>query len=336
MVCLQAAEEAAGGWRQMEPARDLGTVADLIADAFAQDMDERGRAALREMRWMSRLSPLVWWLSQTDPGFRDAFSGFVWQVPAPPANGEIVGNVNLNRAPGRRGWYIICNVVVRQDYRRRGIGRCLTEQAIAQAEELAADGVVLQVRQDNAPAMRLYADLGFRRSGGEVELSHHEPPSVAIPSPAGYRIRPWRPADGEAVYQLAQRAVPEVQQWLRPVRRETYAPGPGRRLVTWLGDRLAGRRTYRLLALGGGRPVAMLQVQTSFRGQEHRLALLVDPEHAGQVEAALAARGLHMLAALPPAPVGMMLYVEQAAALKVFRGYGFREERTLLTLKHEL
>jgi ribosomal protein S18 acetylase RimI-like enzyme len=320
----------------MEPTRDLSEVADLIAEAFAEDMDERGRAALREMRWMSRLSPLVWWLSQTDPGFRDAFSGFVWQIPAPPARGQIVGNVNLNRAPGRRGWYIVCNVVVREDYRQRGIGRCLTEQAIAKAEALIAEGVVLQVRQDNAVAMRLYLDLGFRRSSGEVELVHQDPPSVAISSPAGYRIRTWQPADGERVYRLAQRAVPEVQQWLRPVRRDAYAPGWGGRLVARLGDLVAQRRTYRLLALDGERPVGMLQVRASFRGQEHRLTLLVDPEHAGQVEAALVARGLHMLAALPPAPAGIMLYVDQAAAIKILRDYGFREKRTLLTLKREL
>jgi hypothetical protein len=184
--------------------------------------------------------------------------------------------------------------------------------------------------------MRLYIDLGFRRSSGEVELSHQEPPSVAIPSAAGYRIRAWRPADGEAIYQLAKRATPEVQQWLRPVRREAYAPGWGGRLVAWLGDLLGGRRTYRLLALSDGRPVGLLQVAASFRGREHRLSLLVDPEHSGQVEAALAARGLHMLAALPPAPVGIMLYVDQVAALRVLRSYGFREKRTLLTLKREL
>jgi len=130
MACTEAAEEAPGRQRELDPTRDLGEVADLIADAFAQDMDERGHSALREMRWMSRLSPLVWWLSQTDPGFRDTFSGFVWQAPSPSGKDEIVGNVNLNRAPGQRDWYIICNVVVREDYRQRGIGRCLTEQAL--------------------------------------------------------------------------------------------------------------------------------------------------------------------------------------------------------------
>jgi ribosomal protein S18 acetylase RimI-like enzyme len=336
MAYTQAVAGVPGQLRELDPSRDLGEIADLIADAFAQEMDDRGRAALREMRWMARLSPLVWWLSQTDPSFRDSFSGFVWHDPSPPSRGRIVGNVNLNRAPGRRHWYIVCNVVVREDYRRQGIGRCLTERALAQAEELAAEGVMLQVRKDNLPAMRLYTDLGFVESSGEVDLRLPATSSVATLNPGGCRIRAWRPSDGEAVYDLARRATPEAQQWLRPLRRETFAPGWGHRLQVWLGGFLAGRRTYRLLALDGDRPAGLLQVSASFRGRDHRLSLLVDPDHAGQVEGALASRGLHMLAALPPQPVHTTLFVEQDAALKVLRGYGFQEARTLLTLKKEL
>lgn len=336
MACTQAVEEVPGRPRELDPTRDLGEVADLIAEAFAQEMDERGRAALREMRWMARLSPLVWWLSQTDPGFRDAFSGFVWHVPAPRGRGQIVGNVNLNRAPGHRHWYIICNVVVREDYRRQGIGRCLTERALAQAEALRAEGVMLQVRAENRTAMRLYTDLGFVRSSGEVDLRLGATSSVAVLNPGSYHIRAWRPGDGEAVHRLARRTTPEVQQWLRPLRPETFSPGWGRRLGAWLGGLLSGQRTYRLLALDGDRPAGMLQVTASFRGKDHRLNLLVDPDHAGQVEGALASRGLHMLAALPPQPVHTRLFVEQEAAVEVLRGYGFREERTLLTLRKVL
>jgi GNAT superfamily N-acetyltransferase len=288
------------------------------------------------MRWMARLSPLVWWLSQTDPGFRDAFNGFVWQVPSAPGKSKIVGNVNLNRAPGHRYWYIICNVVVREDHRQQGIGRCLTEQALAQAEALGAEGVLLQVRQDNRPAVRLYTDLGFVENSGEIDLCLPGPSAVALLTAPGYRIRAWHPSDGEAIYQLARRATPEVQQWLRPVRRDGYSPGWSTRLLEWLGGLLSGRRTYRLLAVKGDRPVGLLQVNASFRGQEHRLGLLVDPDHTGHVEAALTSRGLHMLAALPPRPARIRLFVGQAKALKVLRGYGFRQERTLLTLKMEL
>ena len=97
------------GLRPIDPTRDLGAVADLMAVAFASEMGERGRAALQEMRWMSRLSPLVWWWSQADPAFHDTFSGFVWEEPSPPSNKQqIVGNVSLNRAPGnRRRWIML-------------------------------------------------------------------------------------------------------------------------------------------------------------------------------------------------------------------------------------
>lgn len=336
MACTQAAEVVPGHPRELDPTQDLGKVAELIEDAFAQEIDERGRAALREMRWMARLSPLVWWLSQVDPTFQDAFSGFVWQAPSPSGKDQIVGNVNLNRAPGRRGWYIICNVVVREDYRGQGIGRCLTEQALARAETLGAEGAILQVRADNPAAMQLYTDLGFVRSSGEVDLRLGAAPLVAVLPSGDYQIRSWRPSDGEAVYDLARRATPEVQQWLQPLRREAFFPDWGSRLRAWLGDVLAGRRTHRLLAFAGDRLAAMLQVSVSLCRNAHRLRLLVDPDHAGQVESALASRGLQMLAAPPPEPVNTTLFVEQDAARQVLQGYGFQEKRTLLTLKRDL
>ena len=40
---------AEGRLRRMDPSRDLGIVADLIADAFGSGLDERGQAALREI-----------------------------------------------------------------------------------------------------------------------------------------------------------------------------------------------------------------------------------------------------------------------------------------------
>ncbi len=146
--------------RALDPARDLGSVADLIAGAFSEELDERAQAALRELRWMARLSPLVWWWSKTDPAFQDAFNGFVWEDASPGRKGrQIVGNVSLNRAPGSRQRLIICNVVVQEAYRGQGIGRRLTEAAIAEAEFMGAEGVVLQVHEDNVPAMHCTAIL---------------------------------------------------------------------------------------------------------------------------------------------------------------------------------
>jgi ribosomal protein S18 acetylase RimI-like enzyme len=322
--------------RALDPARDLGSVADLIAEAFAEDLDERARAALRELRWMARLSPLVWWWSQTDPSFRDAFDGFVWEDDSPGVKGrQIVGNVSLNRAPGSRQRLIICNVVVQETYRGQGIGRRLTEAAIAEAEILGAEGVMLQVHEDNCAAMHLYTDLGFRAVAGEIDMWLDTAPSVALLDAPGYHLRAWQPSDGRATLRLAKDSVPLVLQWLRPVRTADYQPDWLSRLRRSLGDLLAGRRTLRLCALYDGRVVGLMMVIAALRSGEHKLDMLVHPDHAGCVEPALISRALHILSSAPLGPIGITVFKDQDASLKVLREYGFQKRRVLLTQRKD-
>jgi ribosomal protein S18 acetylase RimI-like enzyme len=333
VTATEATRQVEGRLRRMDPTQDLGTIAHLIADAFADELDDRGRAALRELRWMARLSPFVWWWSQADPSFQDAFNGFVWEVPSPTGKGrQIVGNVSLNQAPGSRQRYIICNVVVQDAYQRQGIGRKLTEAAIVEARELGAEGVVLQVYQDNPTALRLYTGLGFQEAAAETELRLETVQSVAILDAPGYLLRPWRVADGQAACQLARLVMPSAQQWLRPVKAGDYQLSWWTRLGQWLADLMAGREIYRLSMLRDDRLVAVMTVAVALRQRDHQLALLVHPDHAGQVEAALVSRALYMLTAIPPRPVRVTLDKTHTAALKVLRGYGFAEQRTLLTL----
>ena len=342
---VTTATEASPPWqgrlRPLEPARDLRDVSRLIGDAFARDMDERGRAVLRELRWMSRLSPLVWWLSQVDPEFRDAFRGFVWEVPASgPRRMRVVGNANLNRAPGNRQWYIICNVVVAADYRNRGIGRQLTASAAEEAEALGAQGVLLQVYRDNRPAHHLYVDLGFHEVSGESELWAEQVQPVPAAEDGGYLVRPLAPDDGSRVYELARQAVPLEQQWIRPLQQQAYWTDSLSLLLGRLDDLRAQRRTYRLAALTAGRhgqlPVAFAAVTASLGRRAHQIKLLVHPGHAGQVEAPLVSRALRLLASAPLRPVRASLYSNDLAALELLEALGFRERRTLLTMRRDL
>jgi ribosomal protein S18 acetylase RimI-like enzyme len=322
--------------RALDPTRDLGPIADLIAKAFAEDLDERAQAALRELRWMARLSPLVWWWSQTDPAFQDAFNGFVWEDASPDGKGrQIVGNVSLNRAPGSRQRFIICNVVVQEAYRGQGIARRLTEAAIAEAELMGAEGVVLQVHEDNQPAVHLYSTLGFREVVGEIDLHLDTIPSVALLDAPGYNLRAWQPSDGRATLRLAKGSIPLILQWLRPVKAADYRPDWLSRLGHGVGDLLAGRRTLRLLALHDGDVVGLLKVTMALRSGKHQLDMLVHPDHAGCIEPALISRALHMLASAPPKPIGVTVVKEPDAALNVLRDYGFQLCRTLLTQRRD-
>jgi ribosomal protein S18 acetylase RimI-like enzyme len=315
-------------------------VAELIDEAFAHEIDERGRAALREMRWMARLSPLIWWWAQADPAFRDSFGGFVWEEPVRKGRSrrtsrQIVGNASLNRAPGSRQRWIICNVVVDVECRGQGIGRQLVEAALDEAGCLGASEVLLQVHRHNQVALELYESMGFREIAGESDLRLETVRSVAFLEAPGYHLRHWQPADGEAAYELARHVIPEALQWIRPLRAEEYRLDWLMRAMQWVLDLMAGRRVYRLVALKEERLVAMLTVTAVFRRGKHQLALLVHPNHTGQVEAALVSRALHMLAAIPSQPVRVTVDKDDEAAQRVLTDYGFREVRTLLTMIRE-
>jgi GNAT superfamily N-acetyltransferase len=335
MAAIQNRVPIEGHLRPMDPTRDLRTIADLIGDAFADDLDERARATLREMRWLGRLSPLAWWLAQADPSFTESFNGFIWEVPRLEGKGQqIVGNVSLNRSPGQPRWWIVCNVAVHREHRRQGIGRKLVEAAIAEAQGRTAAGVLIQVYQDNLSALRLYTDLGFLPVAGEASLRLEscgavEPAPVAL----GYRLRRWCPGDGQATYELARLAVAPEQQWIRPLRAERYRPQGWTRLRQRLVGLVTGRQTYRIVAFHNQELVAWLALTLDFRKGDQQLEILVHPDHRGQVGEALITRALYLAAGMPFKSVQATVVTSQSAVLDILRDRGFREQRTLLTLR---
>jgi len=338
VVLTFAAEgEARGGLREVDPGRDLGVVAGLIAQGFAGDLDSRAQASLREMRRLARLWPLVGWMAEADPILRESLSGFVWEEPVPGKRGlQIVANVSLNPAPGARGWSIICNVVTRPEYRRQGIARQLTVAAIDAARERGAEGVLLQVYGANQAACHLYSELGFRDVAGEIDLRLAAPGAVPVAESPGYAVRRLRASDGHAALDLARSVTPEPLQWIVPVRAVDYQPDALTASVQWLSDTLAGRRTHRLAAFREERLAGVLWLQSVRRGPAHRLSLMVRPEDRGQVEGALLGRAMSLLAGRALLPVWATVFQDHAEAIEQLRGLGFEGRRTLLVMKKAL
>lgn len=66
------------------------------------------------------------------------------------------------------------NLAVRPDYRRRGAGRALV-LALCEAlkKQMLASALTLEVRDSNAPAIALYAALGFEQIGLRKNYYQH-------------------------------------------------------------------------------------------------------------------------------------------------------------------
>ena len=57
------------------------------------------------------------------------------------------------------------NIAVHPDYRRQGIGRDLVLALAEALQKKGIRGLMLEVRQSNAPAIALYEQLGFQQVG---------------------------------------------------------------------------------------------------------------------------------------------------------------------------
>ena len=143
--------------RPFDARRDLNVVADLIESSFSLTLDADGRRYLRRMREAASRKKYKGWSGWGGRSRGYALSGFVWEE-----DGMVVGNLSL--VPfiyKRQKIYLIANVAVKQEYRRRGIAQALTTAALERCRQRKVDATWLQVRHDNEAAENLYLKRGF-------------------------------------------------------------------------------------------------------------------------------------------------------------------------------
>lgn len=331
------AVQVQGGPRPLDPSRDLAQVADLIAAAFGEDMDEEGHRVLQEMRAMSRVGPLLWLLFRTSYEFRETFGGYAWEE-----EGRVVGNVTLSRATLSGDRWQISNVAVDEAHRRRGIARRLMHLALADARRQGGTWALLQVRHDNEAALALYRSLGFEVLGGETFMDWRGRLPMPLQALGGQEagadvvVRPIRPEEWPAELALARAAVPPLMQWERPLQAHRFRRTPVPAWWASVGRWLSGKEERVVGAFQGERLLARLRLWVDHRAGQAALRVLVAAEARGQVEEALLRQGLGWL------PEGRRLQVEarfpmELTALRgALEGLGFRHRRTLLHMRRDL
>ena len=323
MATITAMQAGSGsGLRPTDLRRDMAGIAALMEACFGATMDAAGRGALNEMRLLSHAGPFLWLLGGPLRG-PVCNLGFVW-IEA----GKVVGNISTQRSgAGARQW-MIANVAVHPDHRRRGIARALTIAAVDLARRQGGETALLQVNHDNVGALELYAGLGFQRFGARTEWVRHSgtPPPYA-PTP-GLDIRPRRREQWVDEYRLATGVCPEGLDWVRPLRPDDFRPSVARSLA-----RLAsGKGEERWTAMAGNRLVGSL-IMVASPGESDHFTLLLDPEFREQAARPLLVRGLRRLGSRPW-PV--RLDHSPHDQVDTLQSLGFAAGRTLVWMRRRL
>jgi ribosomal protein S18 acetylase RimI-like enzyme len=205
--------------RPLNPRRDLSRVADLIELCFAETLDPDGKRYIQRMRRTGRNSR-GGWFDPTPLQFNVAVDGFVWQE-----DGEIIGNISLIPF-ARLGYsiYLIANVAVHPDYRRRGIARALTHTALDWIAKRHVRSIWLQVRESNLPALRLYQSMGFIERARRTTWTLL-PGNLKGEAPSGTRIVRHESRHWKSQREWLRQNYPDELFWYWPIKPGAFRPG---------------------------------------------------------------------------------------------------------------
>lgn len=195
-----------------------------------------------------RMWPLLRVLQVISPFFNDIMRGFIAE-----ADGKPVGLINYMRQRDEPEWYI-ANVTVLPSHRRRGIARRLVQAVLDDLRVRQAGLAILDVVDENLPAVRLYQEMGFEIYTGSVEADLEA--GAAVPAPAlpdGWTLVPLSRFDWRTRFELAKRITPEnVARYEPPIESRFRVPLI-RPLIGALFMKLggSGTRRFTLRAPGG-------------------------------------------------------------------------------------
>ncbi|MEZ4512792.1 MAG: GNAT family N-acetyltransferase [Chloroflexota bacterium] len=257
----------------------------LLEMVFGETLDAEGQRMFAQMG--NAQAPFLWRWSQ---GLAQLSPGFVWEE-----NGRIIGNVTLLPAQTPRR-FLIANVAVHPDFRRRGMARGLMQAVLEAVDQRRGQTVLLQVVKDNYQAVNLYRSLGFVSVGSMIEWQAMASRLRELPLVDNrVETRPLRRPEWQEAYQLDLSCLHPDLNWPDPVRMDAYKTGWWRQLGNFLNGRQQETWTT---SSSSGQLIGMATIASEW-GRVHRLSVRVRPAWRGQLERPLIAKLIRRLRYLP-------------------------------------
>lgn len=221
--------------RPVDTRKDLPEIADLIELCFASTMDADGREYIRQIRRMAMENRGIGIPLPGARPFSVPIQGYIWVE-----NNHVVGNLTLiPYFKATKVVYMIANVAVHPDFRRRGIGRQLTQQAVNHARDHGAAAAWLQVRDDNHEAEMLYHSLGFQERARRTNWTFEPAGQPTLPQPQNVTIHRRTTNDWHLQRRWLQEIYPAEIGWNLPFQIDRLRPGFWRRMMQWMnGERM--------------------------------------------------------------------------------------------------
>lgn len=328
VITVPATGHMQNGARRINPATDMPQLLTLLEQVFGEKLGEAGKRMLSTNASMLQSPAFLWRLN---PMVSKLATGYVWLE-----NGRIVGNATLlnTKKPGR---FLVVNVAVHPDYRRRGIARQLMLHLQEMAQQYGGNQMLLQVVKENSPAVDLYRSLGYVPLGSMTtwvsSVSRVREVASSLGSDATVpAIRELRSSEWRSAYRLDVAALHPDLNWPEPLAADAYKSGWWQRFSQFMN----GRASETWVAVAPNGHLAGMASIWSEWGRSHQGSLRVHPAWQGQLERPLLAKIMRRLKYLPQRNIQIHHPDTDELTSAILREANFTTRRTLAHMRLDL
>lgn len=324
MVITIPASQTGNGPRQVDPNKDLPQLIELLRLVFGKELGAEGHQFFSSIP--DSRTPAIFW--RFDPMMARLTPGYIWEV-----DGNLVGNVTLlpTRSETR---YLVANVAVHPDFRRRGIARMLMAAVHEEVHQRHGGEILLQVDYDNELALGLYRSLGYDVRGSMItwRSSVSRIRDLLLDNSANTYIADVRKLEQgrwKEAYQLDKGALPSDLHWPDALEADIYKRSLRRRA----SDFLNGRFQHSWMTVDGENRMNGLATISGEWGRPHQLYLRVHPLWRGRLERLLLQKLIDGLRTLPRRNVQLAHLADDDVVNDLLTTANFSRHRTLTHMR---
>jgi ribosomal protein S18 acetylase RimI-like enzyme len=326
IVTAPSQDQSKNGPRPININTDVPGILKLLELVFGASLDAEGRKMFTGNASALESPAILWRLS---PAAAKLSLGFVWEE-----NGRIVGNVTVltTEIPGR---FLVVNVAVHPDYRRRGIARLLMQRVENLVRQRQGNQILLQVVKQNNAAIELYNSLNYTRVGS---MTHWTAPVSRLRrlelnlDTVGPPIRELKRHEWKAAYALDQQALHADLHWPERLDADAYKNGFWVKAMNFLN----GRQAETWIATAAKNQLVGLGAITSEWGRAHEASIRVHPSWQGRLERPLLAKLMRRLQYLPRRNVQIDHPDDDELVNSLLQEANFQPRRTLTHMRLDL
>lgn len=311
------------GPRPINLVRDTRQVLKLLDITFGRMYGLQGRRVLYDRLSLRQVNPLALSLNIMTSGL---IPGFVWEE-----NGQIIGNLTIlgSEVPYR---YLIANVAVLPNFRRRGIARGLMNEALNYINGRGGRSVMLQVESDNEPAISLYRSLGFHSLGtvNRWQTSASRLRYIPVEADIIGHLRTLGRRDWQAAYNLDRLTVHPDLNWPIPPTPELYKTGIWRSFIDFLNGRRSTTWVSELQSKNDGKRnlIGLASINSEW-GRPAWLRIRIDPAWQGKVEIPLINQAIRQLKRMRTSTIRMNHPADDEIISNIVSDASFKIKRSL-------